>query len=125
MWIQHGCVIRHDLFLHCRLRSKWVRNSCIRLHNRNIRYLYIYIIASRFRSISTNVLVTIWAAAMLVFYQWAHLLRSWRILMVAGIGLPLLFGAFATYLFFVESPRWLNSRGKYDECRYIFQQNSC
>ena len=74
------------------------------------------IIASRFRSISTNVLVTVWAAAMLVFYQYAHILGSWRILM-AGIGIPLLFGALATYLFFVESPRWLNSMGKYDECR--------
>lgn len=77
----------------------------------------ITFLASRFRSISTNVLATVWAASMIFFSLWLELLRSWRILMVLGIGLPLVLGAISIFYFFVESPRWLNSRGRFDECR--------
>jgi MFS family permease len=67
------------------------------------------------------VLATVWAAAMIVFSWWTMPFHTWRWLMVLGIGLPLMIGAVGIYVFFVESPRWLNSRGKFDECRKVLR----
>jgi hypothetical protein len=59
----------------------------------------------------------IWAASMIIFPTVAKLLISWRILLIVAVGLPLLLGALANYMFYVESPRWLASKSKFEECR--------
>ena len=58
-----------------------------------------------------------WAVSMIIYPSIQEILVSWRIILIVGIGAPLLLGALISYLFYVESPRWLASKGKYDDCR--------
>lgn len=74
-------------------------------------YTYITeISALRFRSIASSLLVVIWSSSMLIYPFIVAILKSWRLLMMWSIGIPLLITVILEYFYFVESPRWLISK---------------
>lgn len=79
-------------------------------------------VAARFRAISLNILMIVWAGAP-IFFPLMNLLTSWKYVFVF-MALPLVSSLPFMYFCFMESPRFLVSKGYYKQAREIFRQIS-